>query len=295
MEDYVIRAIAEKGTARAFIALTTSLCDEARRRHCTWPTATAALGRLLTGASMLGMTLKGQDILTLRIQGEGPLSPLTAVGAAGGSVKGYVAEPQVHLPLSPVGKLDVGRAVGRRGILYLTRDYGLKEPYTGSVPLISGEIAEDLAQYFTISEQTPSAVSLGVLVETDNSVKAAGGLILQLLPGASPELGKKLELNLKGLTSISSRLAGGMMPEDIGEEVFQGLEWKILQKQPLEFACDCSRSKLEKVLISLGLEELESLLVQHQGAQLRCHFCNKTYDFSEDDLKKLILELDSTR
>ena len=291
VEDYAIRATAENGTARAFIALTTDLCDEARRRHGTWPTATAALGRLLTAVAMLGMTLKGQDILTLRIQGDGPLSPLTAVGTAAGKVKGYVVNPQVHLPLNSSGKLDVAGAVGRRGMLYLTRDYGLKEPYTGSVPLVSGEIAEDLSYYFTISEQTPSAVSLGVLVETDNSVKAAGGLILQLMPGAPPELGEKLELNLQGFSSISRRLAEGMLPEDIGEEIFRGLKWKILQKEPLEFACDCSKSKLERVLISLGLEELEILLVQDRGAQLRCHFCNETYYFSADDLKRIISEL----
>lgn len=289
-EDYVIRATAEGAYLRAFVARTTKLCEEARKRHDTYPTATAALGRLLTAAGMLGMTLKGDDILTIRLQGNGPLGQLVGVSRCDGLIKGYVAEPHVHLPLRPDGKLDVGGAVGE-GMLYITKDLGLKEPYTGSTPLVTGEIAEDLTSYFAISEQTPSAVALGVLVDVDNSVKGAGGFLVQLMPAAPEELVNKLEDNLGKIGSISRQFADGLTPEGLLQQIFAGFSYQSLGSQSLHFACDCSRSKLEQILISLGEEEMASLLKDEGGAEVRCHYCNERHQFVAEDLNRLIREI----
>lgn len=284
--DYAIRAVAEGAFLRAIVAQTTKLADEARINHDTYPTATAALGRLLTGAAMMGMTLKGDDRLTLRIQGDGPLGQLIAVSRSGGYVKGYVTEPHVHLPLNSLGKLDVGGAVGE-GMLYLTKDLGLKEPYTGSTPLVTGEIAEDLTNYFVVSEQTPSAVALGVLVDVDHSVKAAGGFLVQLMPGVPDEIIEKLEENLSQIKSVSDHFAQGKTPEELLKILFKGFDYEILEKQPLEFLCDCSQENMERILISLGEEELLNLKEEQQGAEVRCHYCNRAYQFSGEELKEL--------
>lgn len=284
--DYAIRAVAEGAFLRAIIANTTRLVGLARFNHDTYPTATAALGRLLTGTAMMGMTLKGDDRLTLRVQGDGPLGQLLAVSRSSGYVKGYVDEPHVHLPLNLHGKLDVGGAIGK-GMLYITKDLGLKEPYTGSTPLVTGEIAEDLTNYFAVSEQTPSAVGLGVLVDVDNSVKAAGGFLVQLMPGASEEIVEKLEQNLSQVRSVSDHFAQGKTPEELLEIIFRGFEYEILEKQQLEFLCDCSRANMEKILISLGEEELLSLEREQKGAEVRCHYCNNAYQFAGGDLKGL--------
>ncbi|NLC76537.1 MAG: Hsp33 family molecular chaperone HslO [Clostridia bacterium] len=286
-QDYAIRATAENALLKAFVARTTDLCEAARKSHNTYPTATAALGRLLTAAALQGMNLKGDDTLTLRVVGDGPLGQLVAVSRADGRVKGYVSEPQVHLPLRPDGKLDVGGAVGK-GMLYLTKDLGLKEPYTGSVPLVTGEIAEDLTNYFAVSEQTPTAVALGVMVDVDNSVKGAGGILVQLMPGVPEELISRLETNLAGLPQVSSFFAEGHTPEELARQLFQGFEYRILASQPLEFTCDCSKEKLEGILISLGAEELAYLSEEQGGAEVRCHYCNQTYRFSREDLGRLI-------
>lgn len=289
-QDYMVRGTAEQAMIRAFVARTTHLCEEGRRRHDTYPTATAALGRVLTGAAMLGMTLKDDDVLTLRIQGDGPLGQLVAVSRAEGHVKGYVAEPHVHLPLRHDGKLDVGNAVGK-GMLYLTRDFGLKEPYTGSSPLVTGEIGEDLTEYLAISEQTPSAVALGVLVDTDYSVKGAGGFLIQLMPDAPAELALQLEANIGQISSISKQMADGISPEELLGQVFAGFSYQELATQELAFRCDCSRGKLERILISLGEQELEDIYQKEKGAEIRCHYCNEIYLFSEEELLKLLTEI----
>ncbi|MFA5537165.1 MAG: Hsp33 family molecular chaperone HslO [Bacillota bacterium] len=286
LTDYAIRAVTEDAFLRAIVSKTTNLADKARQKHHTYPTATAALGRLLTGAAMLGMTLKGDERLSLMIKGDGPLGQLLAVSRSNGFVKGYVAEPQTHLPLNSQGKLDVGKAVGE-GMLYITKDLGLKEPYRGSSPLITGEIAEDLTNYFAVSEQTPSAIALGVLVDVDNSVKAAGGFLVQLMPGAPDSLVEKLEQNLAHIKSVSDHFAQGKTPEELLAVVFNGLDHQILERQELKFLCDCSRSSMERVLLSLGEEELISLKEEQKGAEIRCHYCNRAYQFSEQELTDL--------
>ncbi len=284
--DYAIRAVAEEASLRAIVSRTTRLVDEARVKHFTYPTATAALGRLLTGAAMMGMTLKGNERLSLLIKGDGPLGQLLAVSRSDGFVKGYVAEPQTHLPLNSSGKLDVGKAVGK-GMLYITKDLGLKEPYKGGSSLTTGEIADDLTNYFAASEQTPSAVALGVLVDVDNSVKAAGGFLVQLMPGASNSSVEKLEQNLARIKSVSEHFALGKTPEELLASLFKGFDYEILEKQKLRFLCDCSRSNMERVLLSLGKDELISLKEEQKGAEIRCHYCNQAYQFSEQELTDL--------
>ncbi|HHW07926.1 MAG TPA: Hsp33 family molecular chaperone HslO [Clostridia bacterium] len=289
-QDYVVRAVAEDALIKAFVARTTRLCEEARQCHDTYPTATAALGRLLTAACIQGMNLKGNDRLTIRIQGDGPLGQLVAVSRPNGKVKGYVSQPHVHLPLRPDGKLDVGGAIGK-GMMYISKDLGLREPYTGSVPLVSGEIAEDLTHYFAVSEQTPSVVALGVLVDIDNSVKGAGGILVQLMPGATEDLIVKLEENIAALPAVSRYFGEGHTPEELLGLVLKGFDYRILADQPLMFDCDCSRAKLEEILVSLGEEELRSLGEEQGGAEVRCHYCNKTYRFTRDDLVRIIREM----
>jgi len=286
MEDYLIRATAAEGQILALVARSTGLVEEARNLHQTSPTATAALGRVLTGAALMAATLKEGQSLTVRVLGDGPLGSIIAL-ARPGVVKGYVAEPQAEVPLKPEGKLDVGQAVGR-GTLYVTKDLGLKEPYNGSVPLISGEIAEDLAYYFTVSEQKPSAVGLGVLVEPDGRVRAAGGYLLQLLPDAREEVVEILEGNIKNAGPVSQLVAKGDRPEEILALLLKGFPFKIHERLPLRFACDCSREKLEEILMALGEKELEKLLEEKGVVEAKCAFCNRTYRFSREEVARLL-------
>ncbi|MGI9952388.1 Hsp33 family molecular chaperone HslO [Moorellaceae bacterium AZ2] len=285
MEDYLVRATAGEGVL-ALVARTTDLVERARNLHNTSPTATAALGRLLTGAALMSATLKEGQSVTLRITGDGPLGSLVAV-ARPGRVKGYVGEPQVDLPLKGEGKLDVGRAVGR-GTLYVVKDLGLKEPYVGSVELVSGEIGEDLAYYFSSSEQKPSAVGLGVRVEPGGKVGAAGGYLLQLLPGAQEGIAEALENNVREAGAVSRLLAQGLTPEDILRLLLQGLSFKMHEYQPLQFACECSRERLREILLALGEEELERLLAEQGGAEAVCAFCNRVYRFGRDEVEELV-------
>lgn len=291
MADYCLKATAEKGSIRAFVSTTSQLVDEARRRHGTSPTATAALGRLLTAAAMMGVTLKGEDTLTLRILGDGPLGALVATANAGGLVRGYVQEPRVHLPSKSPGKLDVGSAVGKNGFLHVTKDLGLKEPYTGSVPLVSGEIAEDLTYYFAVSEQTPTSVALGVLVEPDNSVRAAGGFIVQVMPGCQENLVDQLEKNIGVLPPVSQLILNGEQPEDILARLFQGFEFTIHERQPLKFFCNCSKERMERALISLGPKELQEMIEEQGEAELTCHFCANKYYFSKEELQDILRKM----
>jgi len=285
-EDYLVRATAEDGRILALVARSTKLVEEARRLHNTSPTATAALGRVLTAAALMGATLKERQSLTLRVVGDGPLGAIVAT-ARDGAVRGYVSEPQVYLPLDAAGKLDVGAAVGK-GILYVTKDLGLREPYNGSVPLVSGEIGKDLAYYFTASEQTPSAVALGVLVGPTGAVKAAGGYLLQLLPGADEEMAARLEGNVRATGPVSRLVARAFSPEDILATLLEGFDVQIHERQFFRFACDCSRERLREILLALGPEELEQLLAEQGGAEATCAFCNQVYRFSAEELAELV-------
>ena len=290
MSDYCVRATAANGQIRAFAARTTELCEEARSRHDTFPTATAALGRLLTAGVMMGMDLQAKDTLTLRLIGDGPLGSAVVVAEHGGVVRGYVGQPHTHVPSKYPGKLDVGKAVGKNGFLHVTKYIGLGDPYTGSVPLHSGEIAEDFAKYYLESEQIPSVVALGVLVETDNRVVAAGGYILQLMPGAGEEIITALEKSSSAVLPVSTMIATGLSPEGILQEVLKDFDVKILGRQDVEYRCTCSRDRLERVLLGLGVDELRDMLEQEKKAELRCHFCNDVHNFDETELENILAE-----
>lgn len=287
MEDYLVRGVGEEGYLRVFAAVTTNLVEEARRRHDTWPVASAALGRALTAGLLLGANLKGDDLLTLRIFGDGPAGAVVVAANAAGEVRGYIQEPHVDLPGTPEGKLPVGAAVGK-GILHVTRDLGLKELFTGSVELVSGEIGEDVAHYLLTSEQTPSAVALGVLVGPEGSVRASGGLIIQLFPGAGEGVLTHLEKSLGGLPPVSSLVDRGMTPEEIAAEAVQGLNIRYLEKTPVRFKCNCSQEKVSDILAAMGKEEIERLLEERGRVEVRCHFCGARYVFDSSDLEWII-------
>jgi len=289
MRDYIIRGIDKKGTIRFFIASTTNMVEEARRIHNTSPTATAALGRALTAASMIGVTLKNeQDTLTLKIKGDGPIGSIVCVAHNNGDVKGYVGNSYADVPSRSDGKLDVGRLVGKNGQLAVIKDLGLKEPFIGYSNLVSGEIAEDLVSYFYNSEQQPSAISLGVLVDRDISVRAAGGFMLQLLPDVSDEDIDKIEDILKNVKPISTLIDEGLSPEEILNEVFGEFQVEILSKTFVQYKCNCSLEKIKNLLISLGNKELKKIIEEDEKAEVVCHFCNTKYMFSKEDLMKLL-------
>lgn len=287
MCDYVIRGIAADGQIRAFAATTRQMTEEARRRHNTSPVATAALGRLMCAAAMLGDQCKSDtDRLTLKIKGDGPIGALYAVANARGEVKGFAQNPQIMIHARPDGKLDVGGAVGK-GELTLIRDLGLKEPYVGTCKLVNGEIAEDLTYYFALSEQTPTSVSLGVLMNRDNTVAQTGGFMLQLMPGATDELAARLEEKILNAPPVTNWLDKGMTPEDILGELLDGLGYIQTEKKDVCFRCDCSREKMESVLVGLGRLELLDLILSQETVQVHCDYCNTTYSFSRPELKAL--------
>ncbi len=289
MKDYIIRGINKDKTFRLFVARTTNLVEKARRIHNTSPTATAALGRALTAAVMMGITMKGEkDSLTFKIKGDGPIGSIVTVANSKGEVKGYVDNPHVDIPSRSDGKLDVGGLVGRNGQLVVIKDLGLKEPYVGMANLISGEIAEDLVNYFYISEQQPSAISLGVLVDKDISVKAAGGYMLQLLPDVAEEDIDRIEEILGKAKPVSTLINEGLTPEEIMEELFGEFDMDILEKKFIDFECNCQREKIEDMLLSLGKEEIEDMIKKDGKVEVVCHFCNSKYLFSKEDLYKLI-------
>ncbi len=292
MEDYIIRATAGNGSIRAFAAYTKKMVEDARKIHGTSPVATAALGRLLTAAAMMGCMLKSEkDLLTLQIKGDGPLRGIMATSDAKSNVKGYVYEPGASVPSKYPGKLDVSGAVGK-GYLSVVKDIGMKEPYAGQIELVSGEIADDLTYYFTKSEQTPSSVGLGVLIDVDLSVKQAGGFLIQIMPDAQDGAIDLLEKNLQTLSPITKMLEDGLTPEAILETIFKGMELSVLEKTPTRFYCNCTRQRVEKALISIGLEELHKIADEDKEATLHCHFCNKEYHFDENELRALIREAD---
>ena len=288
MNDYIIRAIAANDQIRAFAAVTTETVEEARKDHNTSPVATAALGRLLTAGAMMGTMMKGdKDILTLQIKAGGPLEGITVTADSKGRVKGYVGNPNVCIPANSKGKLDVAGAVGV-GFMNVIKDMGLKETYVGQVALQTSEIAEDLTYYFATSEQVPSAVGLGVLMNKDNTVRQAGGFIVQLMPFAEESTIAKLEENVQKITSVTSLLEEGHTPESLLEKVLDGFDMEINEKIPTEFYCNCSRERVEKALISIGRKELNEMIQEGKPIEMNCHFCNHNYEFTVEELKEIL-------
>lgn len=289
MNDYLIRGTALEGRVRAIAVRTTSITEELRKRHGTTPTATAALGRTAAAGLMIGAMMKGEEKLTIQVKGGGPIGQIVVDANAHGDVRGYVDNPTVDLPVNEMGKLDVAGAVGTDGFLYMIKDLGMKEPYRGSVPIISGELAEDFTYYFAKSEQTPSAVALGVLVDVDYSVKVSGGFIIQLLPGLTDNEITEIETELARVTSITTLLESGSSLE----QILMGMlpSFQNLERMDIQFRCKCSRERVEQTLISIGKEELQELFETDGSAEVVCHFCNEAYTFGHDDLEKIISQL----
>jgi len=288
--DEIIRVIAKNAPVKAMAITGRSLTERARQIHKTLPVVTAALGRSLMACSMMGDQLKGEGAsVTLRIKGDGPMGSLTAVADTEGNVRGYVQNPAVLLPARADGKLDVGGAVGRSGTLTVIKDLDMKEPYVGMVPLASGEIAEDVTEYFAVSEQIPTACALGVLVDTDQSVLRAGGYLIQLLPGAGEEVIDKVEAGVKALGPVTAALMEeGMDAEGLLRRALSEFDLEILERRPVEYKCYCSRERVAQALISMGPEELHSLIEEQDGAELTCQFCDEVYRFTGEELSQLL-------
>ena len=288
MKDYLIRATAANGQVRAFGVTSRELTETAKNAHDTSPVATAALGRLMSAAVMMGADLKGEnDLLTLRMEGDGPMGGLLATADSHGNVKGYAFHPEVLLPPNARGKLDVGGALGA-GMLSVVKDIGLKEPYVGQTNLVSGEIAEDLTYYYATSEQIPCSIALGVLMNKDNTVRQAGGFMIQLLPGASDELIDRLEERLGELSSITALLDAGKTPEEILSGLLGDFDLEILEKKPVQFQCDCSRERVERAIVSIGKKEIREMIEEGKPIEAGCQFCNKKYSFSVEELEELL-------
>ena len=288
MNDYIIRATAANDQIRAFAAVTTEMVETAREHHNTSPVATAALGRLLTAGAMMGSMMKGEkDVLTLQIKAGGPLQGITVTADSQGNVKGYVGNPDVCIPANSKGKLDVAGAVGP-GFLTVIKDMGLKEPYSGQVMLQTCEIAEDLTYYFATSEQVPSAVGLGVLMNKNNTVRQAGGFIVQLMPFAEEEVISRLEQNVQKINSVTNLLEEGHTPESLLEKVLEGFDIQINEKMDTRFHCNCSKERVEKALISIGRKELNEMIQEGKPIEMNCHFCNTNYNFTVEELKEIL-------
>lgn len=285
----IVRYITEDGSAFVISADTTDMVGMAEQIHKTSAVNTAALGRLMTAASMMGDMLKGKDdSITLRMNGGGPAGSLIAVADSEGNARGYVQNPVVEIPLNENGKLDVKGTVGTNGYLYVMKDIGLKEPYVGQTEIISGEIAEDITNYFVSSEQTPSVCALGVLVNPDLTVAAAGGFIIQLLPFCPDEVISKIEYAVETLEPVTAMLSKGMTPDDIAKAAMKGLELSKLDESEIEYRCNCSKEKVEAALISTGRASLEDMISSGENTKVECHFCDKTYEFTPDDIQKLL-------
>ena len=288
MNDYIIRATAANDQIRAFAAVTTEMVETAREHHNTSPVATAALGRLLTAGAMMGSMMKGEkDVLTLQIKAGGPLQGITVTADSQGNVKGYVGNPDVCIPANSKGKLDVAGAVGP-GFLTVIKDMGLKEPYSGQVMLQTCEIAEDLTYYFATSEQVPSAVGLGVLMNKNNTVRQAGGFIVQLMPFAEEEVISRLEQNVQKINSVTNLLEEGHTPESLLEKVLEGFDVQINEKMDTRFHCNCSKERVEKALISIGRKELNEMIQEGKPIEMNCHFCNTNFNFTVEELKEIL-------
>ncbi len=287
MKDYIVRATAADSQVRAFAITAGELVEEARRRHNTSPVATAALGRLLAGGAMMGSMMKNDtDMLTVKVRGNGPLGGITVTADSKANVKGYVENPDVMLPPKN-GKLDVGGAVGI-GIMQVIKDMGLKEPYVGDTMLVTSEIAEDLTYYFASSEQVPSSVGLGVLMERDNTVKCAGGFIIQMMPFATEETIAQIEENLKRVTSVTELLDKGFTPERILEELLGNVGLEITDTMLAKFTCNCSKERVEKAVASIGRKDIREMIDEGKDIEVKCHFCNSAYNYTVEDLKRII-------
>ena len=287
MSDYIVRAIAADSQIRAFAAVTTETVETARKDHNTSPVATAALGRLLTGGAMMGIMMKGdKDILTLQVKGDGPIEGITVTADSKGRVKGYVGNPDVCIPANSKGKLDVAGAVGV-GFMNVIKDMGLKEPYVGQIALQTGEIAEDLTYYFATSEQVPSAVGLGVLVDVDGSVKQAGGFIIQLMPFTPDEVVDALEKKISEIASVTEMLEEGNTPEQILEIILGDFGLEITDTLPAAFQCDCSKERVSRAISTLSKKDLDDIINDGEAIEVKCQFCNKAYHFEVDELKEM--------
>lgn len=288
MNDYMITAMAANGQIRAFAATTRNLVETARQKHNTSPVATAALGRLLTAGAMMGAMMKGEeDILTLRVEGDGPIGGITVTADSSGRVKGYVKQPNVLLHANSLGKLDVAGAVGA-GTLTVIRDIGLKEPYSGQIQLVSGELAEDLTYYYAVSEQTPSSVGLGVLMNRENTVRQAGGFIIQLMPGAEDSVIDRLEQKLASVKSVTSMLDTGMTPEEILTLLLGEMDLTLTDHKELEFYCNCSKERVGKAISGVGFKALSEMIQDNKDIEVNCHFCNTNYVFTPEELRQMV-------
>ncbi len=290
MNDYLVKALGFNGQVRAYAVSTTKTVGEAQRRHNTWPTASAALGRAITAGVMMGSMLKGDEKLTIKIEGGGPIGAILVDSDSKGKVRGYVNNPHVHFDLNEHGKLDVKRAVGTDGMLSVVKDIGLRDYFTGQVPIVSGELGEDFTYYFAISEQVPSSVGVGVLVNPDNTIQSAGGFIIQLMPGAEDKTISEIENHLQTIPPVSRMIQMGLTPEEILAQLLGENHVQILEKMPVEFECQCSKERISNALISLGKAEIEDMIETDGKAEAQCHFCNEKYHFSKGDLEELLEE-----
>lgn len=291
MSDYLVKALAYEGFVRAYAVNATETVGEAQERHDTWNTSSAALGRTMIGALMLGAMLKGEDKMTVKIEGNGPAGAIVVDSNGKGEVKGYIKNPHISLPLNEIGKIDVRGAVGTEGMFTVTKDLGLKEPFSGQTPIVSGEIGEDFTYYLAVSEQIPSAVGVSVLVDTDDSIKTAGGFMIQIMPGASDEIIDQIEGRLKETARISTLLDEGQTPEEILQNLLATDDVEFLETMPVQFKCDCSKEKFASAIITLGAEQIQELIDQDHGAEAVCAFCNNKYKYSEADLYELKQEI----
>lgn len=289
--DYLIKALAYDDQVRAYAVRTTETVSEAQKRHQTWPTASAALGRAMTAGVMLGSMLKGDAKMTIKVEGGGPIGAILVDSNSNGEVRGYVTNPQTHFELNNKGKLDVARAVGTEGTLTIVKDLGLKDHFSGQVPIVSGELGEDFTYYLVTSEQVPSSVGVGVLVNPDNTILASGGFVIQLLPGTNDETITKIEERLSKIEPISKMIQRGLTPEEMLEELLGEGNVKILEKQPVAFKCQCSKERIENAIVSLGAEEIQSMIDEDGQAEAQCHFCNELYMLTREDLEELLTEV----
>lgn len=287
MSDYLLKSVCYDGQIRVFTIDATETVAEAQRRHDTWSASSAALGRTMVGALLLGATVKGDEKLTVKIEGNGPTGHIVADSNGKGTVKGYIANPKVSLPLNEKGKIDVRGAVGTEGTLTITKDLGLKEAFSGQVPLISGELAEDFTYYMATSEQTPSAFGLSVLVDTDESIKAAGGFMIQVMPGATDETITAIEKAIENIPMVSRLMENGETPERILDRLVGEGNAKVLDKMPISFECDCSKDRFAGAIVSLGKKEIDEMITEDHGAEAVCHFCGNKYHYSEQELEDL--------
>lgn len=292
-QDYLVKALAFGGEIRAYSANTTNTIQEAQTRHYTWPTASAALGRTMTATVMMGAMLKGEQKLTVTVDGDGPIGKIIADANAKGKVRGYVSQPQTHFPLNPQGKLDVRRAVGTSGAINVVKDVGMRDYYTGSSPIVSGELGEDFTYYFANSEQVPSSVGVGVLVNPDNTIKAAGGFIIQVMPGAQEETIDRLEAAINSMKPVSKLIDEGLTPEEMLQTILGEDNVTFLETVPVDFECQCGHDKFLNAIKGLGEAEIENMIKVDHGAEAECHFCRTRYHYTKEELKALLVEMSS--